>query len=63
MKNIIIVLIGISALGFVLAIISTLLGGKFVGVSAEAYSRASNNLALITIALVLWFSVKNEKCT
>ncbi len=57
MKSIIIVLIGISALGFVIAIISALSGITF-GVSAEGYSRASNNLALIAIALALWFSVK-----
>ena len=57
MKIIIRVLIGISALAFVLAVISTFTGGFFpvLGFSAEACSRACNNLALIAIALTLSF--------
>jgi hypothetical protein len=41
-------------LGFLLAIISVFLKGVLLGVSAEAYSRACTNLALIAIALTLW---------
>lgn len=54
------VLVGLAALAFVFAIITTLVGGfPIMGVCAEAFSRASNNLALIAIALVLLF--KGEK--
>jgi len=67
MRNIVIVLIGLSILSFVLAAIVTLIGGSFtimgiVGPSPEAFSRASNNLALIAIALTLVFiGVLKEK--
>ena len=44
------VLIGLAGLGFVLAVFASLLGPIYV-VSAEGFSRASNNLALIAIAL------------
>ena len=57
---VVIVLIGIAALSFLLAVLSTLLGGQFLGVVAEAYSRASTNLALIAIALSLWFKKKSQ---
>jgi hypothetical protein len=36
-----------------LAILSTLLDSSFVNVSAEGFSRGSNNLALIAVALLL----------
>ncbi len=59
MRNIVILLIGLSSLGFVLAVIVVLLGGPgsytIMGVGGEAFSRASNNLALIAIALTLVF--------
>jgi len=60
MRNIVILLIGLSSLGFVLAVIVTLMGGNYTimgiaGPSPEAFSRASNNLALIAIALTLVF--------
>jgi hypothetical protein len=64
MQKIIIVLICISALGFVLAIISALFsafsGSYFMGIPAEAYSRTCNNLALIAIALLLWLRERNK---
>ena len=44
------VLIGLAGLGFVLAVVAALLGPIYI-LSAEAFSRASNNLALIAIAL------------
>ena len=47
------VLIGVAAVAFVLAVIASLGGGKIMDVQAEAFSRASNNLALIAIALLL----------
>lgn len=61
MKTIIGVLIGISALAFVLAVIAALMGGFFFGIaSAEALSRTCNNLALIAIALTLSSKGRNQ---
>ena len=60
MKTIIGVLIGISALAFVLAVIAALMDGYFLGVAAEALSRTCNNLALIAIALTLSFKGMNQ---
>jgi hypothetical protein len=60
MKIIIRVLIGISALAFVLAVIAALMGGTFLGIGAEALSRTCNNLALIAIALTLSFKGINQ---
>ena len=60
MKAITRVLIGISALGFVLGVVSTLLGGSLFGVHAAAYSKTCNNLALIAIALTLSFRGGNS---
>jgi hypothetical protein len=52
MQNVINVLIGMAVLGFVLAVIVVLFTGPIIlGIQAEAFSRASTNLALIAIAL------------
>jgi hypothetical protein len=59
MRNFILVLIGISALAFILAVISALVGGHVLGIWAETYSRACSNIALIAIALAV--SVRGEK--
>lgn len=60
MEIVIKILIGLAALGFLLAVIGVLfLSGKFLGVSAEAYSRSCSNLALIAIALS--YFLKKEK--
>lgn len=53
MDNVPKVLIGLAALAFVLAVISSLTGKAIMTTSAEAFSRASNNLALIAIAMLL----------
>ena len=57
MKNIIWILIVLSALSFVLAMVCSIAGTNisiFRGItSAEGYSNASTNLALIAIALHL----------
>ncbi len=46
------VLIGLSALAFVLAVLVTaVIGEKIFGVSAESFSRACSNLALLSIAI------------
>lgn len=46
--------IALAALGFVLAVLTHFVG-PIAGTQAEAYSRASANLALLAIALVLTF--------
>jgi hypothetical protein len=55
MKSLQMILICLSALGFVLAVITSLAGGPIVfGVTAEGFSFASADLALIAIALSLY---------
>jgi len=54
MSNLAKVLTGLAALAFVLAVV-THFAGSLVSTQAEAYSRASTNLALLAIALVLVF--------
>jgi hypothetical protein len=54
MSNLAKALIGLAALAFVLAV-ATHFRGPIVATQAEAYSRASTNLALLAIALVLTF--------
>ena len=54
MSNPVKALIALSALAFVLAVV-THFAGPIVGTQAEAYSRASSNLALLAIALQLTF--------
>jgi hypothetical protein len=58
MDNIIKVLIGLAALAFILAVIGSLTDFHLLGVIPEAYSRASNNLGIIAIALSLLFKDK-----
>jgi hypothetical protein len=52
MRNLMLALTGLAALAFALAVVSSLMG-PFGPVPAEGYSRASTNLALLAIALVL----------
>ena len=54
MSNLVKALIGLSALAFVLAVVTHFVG-PVAGTEAEAYSRASTNLALLAVALVLTF--------
>jgi len=54
MQNIINGLIGLAIIAFVLAVVTVLAQSQFVmGIQAESFSRASNNLALISIALAV----------
>jgi hypothetical protein len=53
MRTFIWILIGLSALGFILAVISVLFNASLLGVTAEGLSRACSNLALIAIAVHL----------
>jgi hypothetical protein len=55
MQNIAKILIGVSALAFVLAVVGSLTGLDMLRVAPEAFSRASNNLALIAIGVALCF--------
>ena len=57
MRTLAIILTCLSAVGFILAIISVW-AGPVAGISAEGYSRGSTNLALITILLVLLFKAE-----
>jgi hypothetical protein len=54
MSSLVKALIGLSALAFVLAVVASF-SGPIMQTGAEAYSRASTNLALLAIALVLTF--------
>jgi ABC-type amino acid transport system permease subunit len=54
MSTLVKLLIGLAALAFALAVV-THFGGPVVRTTAEAYSRASSNLSLLAIALVLAF--------
>ena len=54
MSNLVKALIGLAALAFVLAVISHFTG-PIVMTNPEAYSRASGNLSLLAIALVLTY--------
>ncbi len=56
MDNLAKALIVLSVIAFVLAVVATLAGGgKILGVSPEAFSRACTNLALIAIGWVICF--------
>lgn len=54
MSKLILGLIALSAIGFLLAVVSVLITGSIIGVSPEGYSNGSTNLALIAIALSLF---------
>ena len=47
--------VGLAAVGF-LAAVATAFMGPIMGISGEAFSRASTNLALIALCLFLGFS-------
>ena len=49
------VLIGLSAIAFLLAVIGTLFSFPIMGVAPEAFSRACTNLALIAIGWSICF--------
>lgn len=53
MRHLMWILIVLSAVGFVMAMVSALTHSQILGVAAEGYSRASANLALIAIAVLL----------
>ena len=51
MQNVINGLIGLAVLGFLLAVVTVLLGPMIMGIQAESFSRACTNMSLIAIAL------------
>ena len=54
-------LVGLAAMAFLLAVTEPLLGRGLVGnIAAEGFSRACTNLALIAIALGVWFPRATE---
>ncbi len=53
MSNLITGLIVLSVIAFVLAVVASLFLGTMMGITPEAFSRASANLALIAIALAV----------
>jgi len=55
MRNIALGLIVLAAVGLISAVISVMMGSTILGVSAEEFSRICSNLALIAIALAVWF--------
>ena len=55
MRNFTKVLVGLAGLAFILAVIGSAFTGPIMGVTAEGFSRACTNLALIAIALSLCF--------
>jgi hypothetical protein len=59
MQNLKIVLVCLSALGFVLAVISAFTG-PIAGVTAEGFSSGCTNVALIAIAIAMCCPSKEE---
>ncbi len=55
MRNVAITLVALSALGFLMAVMTSLLFSSVAGIPAEGFSRASSNLALIAVALTVIF--------
>ena len=53
MSKLLIGIIILSVIGLALAAVGVIFGLNVLGVSPEAFSRASNNLALIAIALAV----------
>jgi hypothetical protein len=51
MAKLTMVLIGLSAISFLLAVISILVTGPIMGITPEGFSRACTNLVLMGIAL------------
>ncbi|MDP2957276.1 MAG: hypothetical protein Q8N53_12705 [Longimicrobiales bacterium] len=48
--------VGLSALAFLLAVVTIFTGPILVAVGPEGYSRAANNLALLALCLFLGFN-------
>ena len=55
MRQVALALIILAAVGLISAVISVMMGSTILGVTAEEFSRICSNLALIAIALAVWF--------
>ncbi|MFC1892316.1 hypothetical protein ACFLZT_07995 [Thermodesulfobacteriota bacterium] len=60
MKKLTTILVCLSALGFVLAVISAF-SGRIMGITPEGFSQGCTNLALIAIALSFCCNCKEEE--
>jgi len=62
MRNLVLILVLLSALSFIGAGVAVIFGhGIFFGtLSAEALSRVSNNLALLAIAIYVWNKMSDK---
>ena len=47
-------LMGLAAVAFVVAVVAAVMSVPLMGLPAESFSRASTNLALLSIAILLW---------
>ncbi len=61
MSNILKALIALSCLAFIIAMLGSMFSFDFLGTDPEGFSRASNNLSLIAIALAVCFTTENKK--
>jgi len=55
MRQVALALIVLATVGLISAVISVMMGSTILGVTAEEFSRICSNLALIAIALAVWF--------
>ena len=61
MRNIAMILIGLSAIGFILAAIAGLSDGQILRVGAFGFSQGSISLSLIAIALCQWLRGESKE--
>jgi hypothetical protein len=61
MRNLIWLLIALSAICILLAVVTGLTNNAFFGIAPEGYSNGSTNLALLAIALLLINGKKGSK--
>ena len=53
-------LITLSCVAFIIAVFGSVFHFDFLGTDPEGFSRASNNLALIAIALLVYFNTEKK---
>jgi len=59
MANVAKALVALSALAFLIAVVNSAITGPIMQIPAESFSRASSNLALLAIAIMLAFLDKH----
>ena len=55
MQNLVKAMVGLAALGFLLAVVGVLIHSNIMGIAHESFSRACTNLALLAIAFSMIF--------